>query len=126
VRLRDADGTTKMPVVKQRHDATLRKRLAATRTPEDDEAVLGRRRMAAYGLAFVVIALGLLGVSVYLVLAAALGWRGPWISLWLFASLPLFLLIAPVSYAVIYRCVTGRRPPMRTAQRVINRLESEI
>jgi hypothetical protein len=112
--------------VKERHDATLRERLAATRTLEEAETVFGQRRMAAYGFAFVVIAFGLLGVSVYLVLAAALGWRGPWIILWLFATLPLFLYVGSVSYAVIYRRVTGRRPAMRTVQRVIDRLTSDI
>jgi hypothetical protein len=112
--------------VKHRHDATLRERLAATRTPEEAEAVFGRRRLAAYGLAFVVIALGLLGISVYLVLAAALGWQGPWIILWLFPTLPLLLYVGSVSYAVIYRRFTGRRPPMRTVGRVIDRLESDI
>ena len=109
-----------------RHDATLRERLAATRTPEEAEAVLGRRRMATYSLAFAVIALGLLAVGVYLVLAAALGWKGPWIILWLFPTLPLLLYVGSISYADIYRRITGRRAPMRTFQRVIDRLMSDI
>jgi hypothetical protein len=107
-------------------DATLRERLAATRTPEEAEAVLGRRRMAAYSLTFAVTALGLLGVSVYLVMAAALGWRGPWIIGWLCATLPLFLYVGSISYADIYRRITGRPHAMRTFQRVIDRLTSDI
>jgi hypothetical protein len=82
--------------------------------------------MAAYSLAFAAIALGLLGASVYLVLAAALGWRGPWIIGWLCATLPLFLYLGSISYADIYRRITGRPPAMRTFQRVIDRLTSDI
>jgi hypothetical protein len=109
-----------------RHDATLRERLAATRTLGEAEAVLGRRRTAAYSLTSAVIALGLLGVSVYLVLAAALGWKGPWIILWLSPTVPLLLYVGSISYADIYRRITGRRPPMRTFQRVIERLMSDM
>ena len=87
---------------------------------------MGRRTMAAYSLTFAVIALGLIAVSVYLVLAAALGWKGPWVILWLFPTVPLLLYVGSIGYADIYRRSTGRRPPMRTFQRVIDRLMSDV
>jgi hypothetical protein len=80
--------------------------------------------MAAYSLAFAAIALGLLAASVYLVLAAALGWRVRGSS-GLCATLPLFLYLGSISYADIYRRITGRPPAMRTFQRVIDRLTSD-
>ena len=54
------------------HDAPLRERLAATRTPEEAEEVLGGRRMAAYGLAWLAgsVLIGLL----YSHGVAAVGW----------------------------------------------------
>jgi hypothetical protein len=104
----------------------LRERLAETRTPGQAVAVLGRRRVAAYSVGFAAVAIGLLGVNVYLVLAAALGWKGWWIILWMSATLPLALFACAISYADLYRRMTGRRPAMRTFSRVLDRLTSTI
>jgi len=44
----------------------------------------------------------------------------------LFPTVPLLLYLGSISYSDIDRRSTGRRPPMRTFQRVIDRLMSDI
>jgi hypothetical protein len=124
--LRDPAKGTNIHCVKNEDgdDRPLRERLAETRTPEQALAVLGRRRVAAYSAAFSAVAVGLLGVNVYLVLAAVLGWKGWWIVLWMSGTLPLALFACAISYADLYRRMTGRRPAMRTFGRVLHRLTS--
>ena len=100
--------------------------LTAARTPDEVQAILGKRSLATYSVVFLLLALGCLAASLYLVLAVALGADGVWMLGWLLAPLSLFLFFGSISYGDLYQRVTGRRPQMRTFARALDVLNRNV
>lgn len=106
---------------------SLEERLASASTPDDVLAVLGRRRVLFYDAVFVAIALGLSGLTTYLLVAVAAGWKGPWVLGWTLALIPLSAFSSMGAVSAVRRRITGTtRPPSKRAARVFERLNENL
>ncbi len=100
--------------------------LAAARTPDGVEAILGKRRVATYSVIFLLLALGCVAASLYIAIAVAVGAGSVWMLGWLLGPFSLFLFFGSISYGDFYYRVTGSRPQMRTLARVLDVLNRDL
>lgn len=107
--------------------SSLDDRLAAASTPDDVLAILGKRRVLFYDLVLSAVALSLSAITVYLVVAVAAGWKGPWVLGWTLPLLPLSLFAGLAAASAMRRRITGKTgPPSRRMARIYERLNKNI
>ena len=102
-------------------------RLASASTPDDVLAILGNRRAVFYDLVITALALSLSAVTVYLIVAVAAGWKGPWVLGWTLPLLPLSLFASLAAASALQRRLAGKTgPPSRRMARMYERLNKNI
>jgi hypothetical protein len=106
---------------------TLEDGLASARTSDDVLSSLGSRRVRFYDVALVAVALGFSGVTAYLLVAVAAGWKGPWVLGWTLALIPLSAFSGMAAVSALHRRVTGKtRPPSKRMVHIYERLNDNI
>ena len=105
----------------------LMEQLSAARTPEEARSILGQRRINGYMAVVHALTVAFAVVTLYLVVAIAIGSKGLWVMGWVLPLAFLALFSGSISYGDIYWRVKGHRPP-RTPLfiRLLDRLNRNI